>query len=167
MSIDWEKGKITDEQHLLSFEQLTPMVKNMVGGEIGYIETDALSASEVGALWLDPDANVYSEEEAEDLKDELYFCRIVKLEEGFVIDASTGDFILHPESEDTVNVHVGFDFEKSSWPPVVGVIEDDLQRTEFGRILFEQYDIMLGRSVLMPALESELDEGSGGEGSVA
>jgi hypothetical protein len=165
MAIDWETGKITTEQHVLPSEQLTPMLKTLEVGEVVYIEVDGLRADHSGALWLDPDADAFNEEEAADRSDDLYLCRVIKTEEGFVIDASAGDFILHPESEDTVPVDTRMDYESVNWFPVVGLISNDLQREQFGKILFENHDIVLARSVLMPPLEAdpEDDVSSGGE----
>ncbi|HVX48264.1 MAG TPA: hypothetical protein VHA05_02825 [Candidatus Saccharimonadales bacterium] len=164
MGIDWETGEITGEQHILHPDQLTTMAKNLEVGGVAYIDASCLSADEKGALWLDPDADTFFEAEADDVKEGLYLCRVIRIKDGFIVDASAGDFILDvEESDDTIAVNTRFDHAGEGWFPVIGLVGTDMEREELGKILFREYDIVLDRSVLMPPFEPSSEDGFGSD----
>jgi hypothetical protein len=167
MGINWNTGEITAEQHVLQPEQLTPMAKDMELGQIAYMDADELGASLDGKLWIKQHAALYSEDEVpkvSEANEGLYFCRLIRIDQGYVVDASAGDYKLNRfEPKDTVPVAADFDPEEEGWIPVVGLAGTDLERYALGEMLFDKHNILLGKSVLL-SLEPSSDDRSGGDG---
>lgn len=159
MAIDWDTGEITSDQHILHPNQLTPVAKDMEVGQVTYMDADELAVSLDGSLWINPDAVLYPADEVPAVIDNMYFCRVIKTDQGYIVDASAGDYRLDPlESGDTVSIKTELDPAEEDWIPVVGLVSTDLERDRFGEILFEKYDIFLDKSVLVSLLEASSDD---------
>ncbi len=158
MAIDWEAGRIDEDQHRLRPEQTIPLVNALTVGDIAYVDGEAaLSADLAGSLWLNPGAQTHTSDEISE--EDVDVCRVVCTEDGFIVDASAPSFTLAPGSKDKIDVDADRDFEAEGWFPVVGLIEDPSQHESIGKILFAQYNIVLGRSALQSGVESGSEPG--------
>jgi len=157
MAIDWETGKITKKQHVLSPELLARTVKEMEDRDIFYIDVTELSADRRRRLWVNPDAALYTDQEVKEA-DDIYFCRVIKIDKGLIVDASAGNFRLNPpDSDDSVSTSPVDDHAEEGWVKAIGLVGSELQREVLGNTLFEKYNIFLGQSALV-ALEASSDD---------
>jgi hypothetical protein len=141
MAIDWEKGEVNLSPHQLHTEQIQPTIQEMRFGSAAYVDENVLRAGPENILWVDPAGLIV---ESDENMDDTWI-RLIRVEEGYIVDASLCS--ISREDGNAITPNYDTDFKEKGWQQVVGFVENDEQRQELVRIVYERYHTIIEPSM--------------------